>query len=254
MPKFQQFIQLVSNQSTCDGLFLELQDCFDLNVAVGEQLTILGEIVGVPRNVFGINPYADYFNFTRATTEPASNGFNRATTLVDTEYFQRAQVNYTYTLTDQQLFWLIQLKVIFNNTYSSFSALKNALWNTYQGGIDIVAPDAGYTYFNFTRATSEPSSIGFNRTAGDPSAKFNDSVVEFNDSTATFNDVKSPTPSPPDTYHFLRSADYWSGYYGSALMQLSYTVKEPYYVTMQIAKFLNIIPHSSGVNQVLNYV
>jgi hypothetical protein len=224
MPKFQQLIQLVTNQSTCDGLFLELQNCFWLDQAVGEQLTIIGEIVGAPRNVYGINPYANYFNFTRATTEPASNGFNRATTPVDTKYFQRAQVNYTYTLTDQQLYWLIQLKIIYNNTYSSWSALKNALWEAYSGGIDIIAPDPGWEYFNFTRATSEPASVGFNR-------------------------AKTPT----DSYFFERSANFSSGT-RSSLMLLAYRVQQPYYVTMKIAKFLNIIPHSSGVNQVLNYV
>ena len=224
-PKFQQFIQLVANQSLCDGLFLELQDCFHLDNAVGAQLTIIGKIVGVPRDVFGINPYASYFNFTRATTEPASNGFNRATTPIDTEYFMRAQTNYTYTLTDWQLLQLIYLKIIFNNTYSSWSALKEALFSIFNGAIDIVSPANNLNFFTFTRAAGTPASTGFNRAT-----------------------------TPTDAYNFMRSADLYSGTYGSTLMQLSYIVRQPYYVVMTIAQFLKIVPHSSGVNYVVTQV
>ena len=39
-------VQLLVNQSLCDGLPQELRDCFNLDVAVGDQLNIIGEIVG----------------------------------------------------------------------------------------------------------------------------------------------------------------------------------------------------------------
>lgn len=218
LPKFQQFIALVVNQALCDGLFLQLGSCFNLNTAVGAQLTLIGKILGVPRNVQGINPYATYFNFTRAGSRPASVGFNRATTPVDPDYFMRAVVQATYTMTDFEMLSVIKLKIIYNTAYSSFRGLKNALYAAFAGAIDIVAPSPANNFFNFTRSVSLPASMGFNR---------------------------ATTPTDPD--YFLRASIYYSNLYGSTLMNLSYTVKQPYYIAVQIAQFLNILPHSSGV-------
>lgn len=217
-PKFQAMNRLVANQSTCDGLFLQLQNCFNLDQAIGAQLTILGKIVGVPRNVFGINPFAVYFSFTRAAGTPASVGFNRATTPVDSDFFLRAQVQSSYTLTDFELLNLIYLKIIYNNTYSSFRALKNALYNRWNGAIDIIADSTTTEFFNFTRALSEPPSNGFNR---------------------------STTPS--DTKFFMRASEY-------NLMKLNYVVYQPYYTVMQVAQFLNIVPRSMGVTANVQYL
>lgn len=213
LPKAFQTIEMVVNQALCDGLFFLFPTAFNLNTAVGAQLTIIGAIVGVPRNVLGINPYAVYFNFTRSQGTPASNGFNRATTPIDPDFILRAQVQTTYTLTDFEMVNLIRLKIIYNNTFSSFSQLKKSLYNTFAGAIDIVSPDANRMFFNFTRARGVPASIGFNRAS-----------------------------TPIDSDNIMRAAQYnW-------LMQLNYTVKQPYYVTVAIAQFLNILPRSIGVN------
>lgn len=213
LPKAFQTIQMVVNQALCDGLFFLFPAAFNLNTAVGAQLTIIGKILGVPRSIFGINPYAVYFNFTRSQGMPASVGFNRATTPVDPDFILRAQVQNTYTLNDFEMLNLIRLKIIYNNTFSSFSQLKIALYNTFAGAIDISSPDSGMTYFNFTRARGVPASIGFNRAT-----------------------------TLSDTDHIMRAASYnW-------LMQLNYTVKQPYYVVMTIAQFLDIIPRSMGVS------
>lgn len=212
LPNFTQFIQLVVNRAYCDGLFQEFPDAFDLPIAIGEQLTLLGLIVGVPRTVFGINPYAVYFNFTRYQGSPTSIGFNRWTTLVDPDNIDRWQVNSSYTLTDFQLLNLIYLKIIYNNLSNSYSQLKNALWYYFDGAINITAPDNSATYFNFTRWTGKPASVGFNRYA---------------------------TPVDPD------NIERWYQY---QLFGLTYTVQQPYYTVVTIAQFLNILPHSMGVS------
>jgi len=219
MPKAYQTIELVVNQSLCDGLFFAISSAFNLDTAVGEQLTIIGRIVGVPRNVYGIAPYATYFSFTRSQGRPASIGFNRASTPVDPYNILRAQVQNTYTLTDFEMLNLIKLKIIYNNVFSSFSQLKKALYNTFNGSIDIVAPDQGKTYFNFTRARGVPTSVGFNR---------------------------ATTPSDPD--NIMRANNYnW-------LMQLNYTVKQPYYIVVQVAQFLDILPRSMGVSVTVSQI
>jgi hypothetical protein len=217
MPKAYATIQMVANQSLCDGLFFEFPAAFNLNTAVGAQLTIIGKIVGVPRNIFGINPWATYFNFTRASSpNPASTGFNRATSPQDPDYILRAQVQYTYTCTDFELLNLIKLKIIYNNCFSSFSQLKKALWSYFNGAIDLIEPDNGKTFFNFTRANGTPASIGFNR-AG----------------------------SAPDPDYVMRTVQ--GGGVQQSIMQINYSVKQPFYVVMMIAQFLNILPHSCGV-------
>lgn len=212
LPKFTQFIQLIVNSALIDGLFLQFPEAFNLQTAVGAQLTILGEIVGVPRNVYGINPYAVYFNFTRYAGSPTSIGFNRWTTLVDPDNIARWQVNTSYTLTDFELRSLIYLKIVYNNLSNSFGQLKNGLYKYFHGQIDILAPDQSATYFNFTRWTGTPMSIGFNRwtTLIDP-----DNIARWDD----YN-----------------------------LMGLDYIVFQPFYNVMTIAQFLNIVPHSMGVS------
>lgn len=218
-PKAYATIKLVANQVLCDGLFFLFPAAFNLETAVGAQLTIIGKIVGVPRNVLGINPYATYFNFTRSQGTPASIGFNRSSTTVDPDFFLRAQVQTTYTLTDFEMLNLIRLKIIYNNTFSSFSQLKQSLWNTFAGAIDIVAPDDGKVFFNFTRARGIPASVGFNR-------------------ATTYID--------PD--NIMRVANYnW-------LMQINYAVKQPYYVVMTVAQFLDIIPRSIGVKATVTQI
>lgn len=211
LPKFMQMIELVCNSALCDGLFLQFPEAFNLQTAVGDQLTLLGKIVGVPRNVIGINPFAVYFNFTLYAGSPTSVGFNRFATLTDADNINRWQSNATYTLTDFELLSLIYLKIIYNNLSNSFSQLKNALWEYFDGSINILSPDVSATYFNFTRFIGQPASIGFNRFA-----------------TLT------------DQYNIER----WSQHH---IMLLSYTVKQPYYNVMSIAQFLNIVPHSMGV-------
>lgn len=220
LPKFTQFIQLVCNSALMDGLLLEFPAAFNLQTAVGAQLTLLGQMVGAPRNVFGIAPFATYFNFTIYAGSPTSVGFNRYSTLVDASNIDRWQVDATYTLTDFELRNLIYLKIIFNNLSNSFSQLKNALYLYFQGAIDIIAPNQGENFFNFTRYTAQPPSIGFNRYSTLPA---------------------------PDTDNIER----WSQYQVKTLV---YTVEQPYYNVVTIAQFLNIMPHSMGVKVIVNQI
>lgn len=124
--------QLLVNQSLCDGLPQELQTCFNLDTAVGEQLTILGEIVGVPRNVIGLDLGNTFFSYTNYVGEPSAIGFGSYTdspysTSLFRSYFDSA----TYTLSDYQMQQLIKLKILFNNTYSSTKNIVDGLWNLF---------------------------------------------------------------------------------------------------------------------------
>lgn len=139
-PKMVETVQLLVNQSLCDGLPQELQNCFNLSTAVGEQLTILGEIVGVPRNVFGLDLSNTFFNYTDYVTGTTSAiGFGNYTdapysTSLFRSYFDSA----TYTLTDYQMQQLIYLKILFNNTFSSTENIVTGLWGLYGSAVQFV--------------------------------------------------------------------------------------------------------------------
>lgn len=139
-PKMVATVQLLVNQSLCDGLPQELQTCFNLSTAIGEQLTILGEIVGVPRNIFGLDLVNTFFNYTNYTTGTTSAiGFGSYTTSpYSTSLFRSYFDSATYTLTDYQLQQLIYLKILYNNTFSSTENIVSGLWGLFGSAVQFV--------------------------------------------------------------------------------------------------------------------
>ena len=132
--------KLLANQSLCDGLPQQLQTCFNLDTAIGDQLTIIGEIVGVPRNVFGLDLVNTFFAFTdyaTGTTTPIGFG-SYTTSPYPTSLFRSYFDSATYTLTDQQMLQVILLKILFNNTYSSTKNIVSGLWNLYGTSVQFI--------------------------------------------------------------------------------------------------------------------
>ncbi len=138
LPKASQTIECLVNNAVCDGLIFQLEDAFNLDTAAGQQLTILGKIVDVPRLIFGLDLGHEFFNFTRYAGIPASNGFNRWTTPNDTMLLSRWRTDTSYTATDFELLALIKLKIMYNNYYTSLGTIKAALYDVFAGDIDIV--------------------------------------------------------------------------------------------------------------------
>lgn len=137
-PKAIQTIECLVNTAYCDGLPLEFTDAFDLDSAVGDQLTILGRIVGVPRNVFGLDLTHSFFNFTRFTSLPASNGFARWGSPNNTILISRWQTTATYVTTDFELRALINLRIIYNNYFKSLGIIKDALWPIFGYNVSLI--------------------------------------------------------------------------------------------------------------------
>lgn len=48
-------IKALVQESWLDGLIQNEASCFNIDSAVGEQLDIIGRIVGVPRNIYGLD-------------------------------------------------------------------------------------------------------------------------------------------------------------------------------------------------------
>lgn len=138
LPKASQTIKCLANCAVCDGLVFQLQNAFTLSEAVGEQLTILGKIVGVPRQIVGLDLSDTFFTFSYWNGQPASVGFNSWTTPVDPDKIATWQSNVIYTPTEFEMRALIQLKIMANNYYPSLGVLIPALFSLFQGNIDLV--------------------------------------------------------------------------------------------------------------------
>lgn len=132
LPKSEQTIQLLANNAVCDGLPLQLQNCFNLDQAVGAQLDIIGIIVGVPRNIAGLDLEHLFFQFTRYAVSNTTQGFGRYT---DTPYssnlFRRYREDATYVMTDFEMRSVLKLKIIYNNRYETLKIIKEALFVTF---------------------------------------------------------------------------------------------------------------------------
>lgn len=140
-------VQLLANQAYIGGFPLELEDCFDLETAVGPQLTILGRIVGVPRNVYTLDNSHLYFNFIDYDYDdmdpPPTYGFGD---YEDDPYDPDGYLFYSYnfhnatiyTLLDFELRLLIKLKILLNNSYSSTKEIKDAIYTFFSPEIDVI--------------------------------------------------------------------------------------------------------------------
>lgn len=137
LPKASQHIQTLVNCAICDGFFFQLANCFNLSTAIGNQLTIIGLIVGVPRNIYGLNLTSTFFTFSNWNGQPASVGFNTWPTPVDPDYIDTWQTTAVYVPTDFEMRALIQLKIMYNNYLPSLGIIMPALYNLFSGSINV---------------------------------------------------------------------------------------------------------------------
>jgi hypothetical protein len=136
-PKAQQTVKLIANTSACDGLPLALRDAFVLDTAYGEQLSVIGRIVGVPRNILGLDLQHVYFTVTRYSGTPASIGFLRYTSGASSTLILRYAQNATYVLSDAEMLAVIRLKIIANSQALTYADIQESLYNYFSGAIYI---------------------------------------------------------------------------------------------------------------------
>ena len=141
-------VKLFANSSVCDGLPLQLLNCFNLDTAFGEQLTIIGKIVGVPRNVIGLNLNYNYFNFTNYSGTPASNGFTQYSAQPDTSGLLLLDYNdsFVYTMTDTDMRVVIKLAILQNSKALTFKNIKEGLWEYFKGDINVTTSAMAIAY------------------------------------------------------------------------------------------------------------
>ena len=138
LPKASATIAALTNCSICDNFFITLQNCFNLETATGEQLTILGKIVGVPRLIYGLDLSDTFMTFTNWNGQPASVGYNSWLTPADTDKWASWLSTAIYSPTDFEMLALIRLKIMKNNYFPSLGQLVPPMFQIFGNAITLI--------------------------------------------------------------------------------------------------------------------
>ena len=131
-------IALLINQAWADGMPQQLQTAFNLDVAAGAQLDIIGRIVGVPRNIYGLDLTHTFWEWTEYGGSPAGVSMGLYTdSPYPSEIWRRYIINSIATLSDDQLLDLIKLKIVHNNNNGSFKDILDRMFAYFGTGIAI---------------------------------------------------------------------------------------------------------------------
>ncbi len=123
-------IQALVSQVIADQIYLQVQQGFDLNTAVGKQLDILAQYVGAPRELFAYDPTVPYMALTDyADTPPSNVGFADYSDVTDPVDFWLSYTasETTYVLTDGQLRSLIAYLIAVHASDHTIAAIDNIL-------------------------------------------------------------------------------------------------------------------------------
>ena len=138
LPKAEATIKALTNCSVCDQFFFQLQNAFNLATASGDQLTIIGKIVGVPRQIYGLDLVDTFMTFTSWVGDPASVGYNDWNNQIAGDKWASWLSTAVYTPTDFEMLALIQLKIMANTYFTSLGQIVPPLFNIFGNAITLI--------------------------------------------------------------------------------------------------------------------
>jgi hypothetical protein len=98
---------------------------------------VIGRIIGLTRNIFGLDLAHTFFAFRRYNTGGGVGALRYADTPSENVIVSRYLTNATYTMSDFEFRSLIRLKIIYNTIPMTLKAIKEALYRDFSGGINI---------------------------------------------------------------------------------------------------------------------
>ncbi len=143
LPKASNNVALYVKQFLADNLISEFQAGFDIDLAVGKQLDILGKYIGAPRDV-GIEdtrPFFGFVDYDYPAGDQNPNGFVLYESLATNsqgiwyEYGFTGQA--TTQLTDFQYRQLMKLKISTNSTENTMDAIQNQIADFFPGQLQL---------------------------------------------------------------------------------------------------------------------
>lgn len=133
-PKARETIREFVEICLGDGLVFELNNCLNIDTAVGKQLDLIGQILGCNRNVYGLNPDTKYFSFEKtgaygySDKDALSEGYWKS-------YFN--SIGSAYALPDSDYRQLLKFKAALNVMPSTMKGMDEALYSVFGDNVTI---------------------------------------------------------------------------------------------------------------------
>ena len=128
LPNADRQMKLWAKQAVADFLAQQVTICFDLDVAVGTQLDILGKYIGLSRNIGVPDDLTPYFGFQSSNSDTTNlNGFTSSTNAsinAQGTWYQSTFVGQAnYALTDDAYRFMLRLKIAQNTNPETWAAI-----------------------------------------------------------------------------------------------------------------------------------
>lgn len=118
-----------------DGLVFQLNECLNIDSAVGKQLDLIGQILGCNRNVYGLNPDTKYFSFQKTNAygysdkDAVSEGYWKS-------YYN--SIGSSYALPDSDYRQLLKFKAALNVMPLTMKGMDDALYQVFGDNVRII--------------------------------------------------------------------------------------------------------------------
>jgi hypothetical protein len=137
--KAESLIKLIVDTFYNDNILQDIQEAFDIDTAVGKQLDVLGKIIGVDRNYFGIELKAGVY-FAVALNSQSETDVNKGSQLSPVSgsvVNNTSFVNGSNLLDDETYRFILKLKIIYNNTNCSIGEITDMLYQFFQNDVEM---------------------------------------------------------------------------------------------------------------------
>lgn len=153
-------IQALAAEVVADQIFLQVEEGFALDTAIGAQLDILAGYVGAPREIFGYNPSIPYFAlYGYSDSIPTNVGFASYSDTSDPvdNWLSYSTSQTTFVLSDGQLRSLIQYLIAVHGSDHTLKSIDEIL-QTFFGQYATVADDEDMSIV-YTHQSSDPNTL-----------------------------------------------------------------------------------------------
>jgi hypothetical protein len=127
-----------------DGVVLQLQDILDIDTAEGEQLNLIGKILGCPRDIPGININTKFFTFH---VDENSLGFSTVGNPSSGVAKNRTNSNLAvYSLQNDEYRQLLKFKAFVNVWRGDLASMNEALYAVFGDNVNLRNGNLSVTY------------------------------------------------------------------------------------------------------------
>ena len=127
---------------TGDFLIGDIENAFDIDTAVGDQLDLIGKLVGLPREAYGFDFGIKYFaedDYDNPMPDSEGYGFSDVDAPTDAIFKDYDVTRHSlYAMTDFQYRKMLKLKIVLNNGVSTDKQFDSILYEVFGTGITVV--------------------------------------------------------------------------------------------------------------------